>query len=60
MSYLVSRLSSPDRSDEQLDDLEAAEVAAIENSWDDSAYGVWDLEADDLVAIAYGQTVFRP
>ena len=60
MSFLVTRLSTPDHSDRQFEDLEAAEVAAIEESWDDSAYGVWDLEGDELAAIVYGQTVFRP
>lgn len=56
-SYSVGILKNP-TDKEIFDDLEDAEVQAIQNSIDDDAWGVWDEYTGELLSIAYGSRIY--
>lgn len=63
--YKVSRLGLYlDDDAAEFDELEAAEINAIERSWDDSAWGVFEIQGDgddevtECVSIAYERRLF--
>ncbi len=57
--YSIGSLEYPDpEHDDQFDDRDEAEETARQRSIDDSTWGVFDNEAEKLVAIAYQQVLF--
>lgn len=56
--YKVGILQRPNEADEEFDEIEDAEEAAITNSIDDGLWGVWDVETNTLISIAYAQILF--
>jgi hypothetical protein len=57
--YRVANLLRPYADAEMFDDYESAEAHAVEESKDDSPYGVWDNDSGILVTIVYQQQVFE-
>jgi len=47
------------KEEERFEELEDAEIAALEASIDDSLWGVWDEDDGELVSLAFGQRVFE-
>lgn len=43
----------------RFDDIEDAEIAALEASIDDALSGVWDEDNGELVSLAYQQRIFN-
>ena len=62
MKYAVATLDFAYNDDphDEFDNLEDAQVAATERSWDDSAYGIYERRDDEWVieAIAFGARIF--
>lgn len=56
--YRVAVLERPNDDAEFFDEIEDAEERAINESVDDSVYGVWENESGELVSIVYQQRVF--
>jgi hypothetical protein len=47
------------KKEDRFEELEDAEIAALEHSIDDALWGVWDEEDGELVSLAFGQRVFN-
>ncbi len=60
MSYQVGHLIHFDKNDPTFETLEEAHIYAIEQSIDDSPYGIWTSqeEGSELQAIAYGSQIY--
>lgn len=58
MKYSIGHLMMPSKDDKQFDSLEDAEVKALEESFDDGIWAVWDNEYGELLSIVYQQEVF--
>ena len=56
--YTLNRIDFIDN-EEEFDDLEEAELAAVEHSIDDSPWAVCDTEQALVVAIGYGRQLYR-
>lgn len=56
--YRVAVLERPNENPEFFDEIEDAEEYAINESIDDSVYGVWENQEGELVSIVYQQRVF--
>jgi len=52
-NYRVAPLFLPTQDAENFTDFEEAEARAVANSVDDDVWGIWDLDASHLEAIAY-------
>lgn len=59
MTYSAGILTRPDFAhDERFDTYEQAESAAIEGSFDDGVWAVWDDEPGSVEAVIYQQSVY--
>jgi hypothetical protein len=58
MMYAIGNPINGQKEPEQYEELEDAEVAALNASIDD-ARGVWDEDDGELVSLALGQKVFN-
>lgn len=64
MKYLVNDIESEYNLDEgvEFEDLQSAQIAAVDKSWDDRAYGVYEWRGENkgwiLEAIVFGSRVF--
>lgn len=58
MKFSIGHLERPLSTDRQFDDRAEAEITAVEASYDDGVWGVWDSEDGELLAIVYQQQVF--
>lgn len=58
MTYVIGNPLTNTLEPEHYEELEDAEIAALEASIDDSLWGVWDEDDGELVSLALGQKVF--
>lgn len=58
--YSIGDLENPQTSDEHFSEYNEAEFRAIEGSFDDSVWAVWDHDSGEILAIVYQQIVYRP
>lgn len=58
MAFSIGHLERPTGEDRQFDTREEAEIAAIEESYDDGVRAVWDNDSGEILAIVYQQTVY--
>ena len=56
--YTLNQIDSIDW-EEEFDDLEEAELAAVEHSIDDSPWAVCDTDRAQVIAIGYGRQLYR-
>ena len=59
MTYLIGNPITGEKQEDQFEELEDAEIAALEASIDDSLWGVWDEDDGELVSLAFGLKVFN-
>jgi hypothetical protein len=57
--YSIVNPFTGEKQEERFEELEDAEIAALKASIDDSLYGVWDEDDQELVSLAFGQKVFN-
>ena len=60
MTYSIGDLERPKRTDRRFEDVEEAEIAAIEASIDDGIWAVWDDNDRQVLAIVYQQDIYHP
>jgi hypothetical protein len=58
MAYSIGNPLTGEKQEEQFEELEDAEIAALEASIDDALWGVWDEDDGELVSLAFGQRIF--
>lgn len=58
MAYSIGNPLNGEKQEEQFEELEDAEIAALEASVDDGLWGIWDEDDGELVSLAFGQRVF--
>jgi hypothetical protein len=58
MTYRIGNPLTGAKEPEEYEELEDAEIAAIQASIDDGLWGVWDEDDGELVSLAFGQRVF--
>lgn len=59
MAYSIGNPITGEKQEDRFEELEDAEVAALEASIDDSLWGVWDEDDGELISLAFGQKVFN-
>jgi hypothetical protein len=59
MMYSIGNPMTGAKEEERFEELEDAEVAALEASIDDALWGVWDEDDGELVPLAFQQKVFN-
>lgn len=56
--YSIGDPNDPTDDDPKFDTIAAAEIAAIEASWNDSVHAVWDDETGEVMSLVFQQQVF--
>jgi hypothetical protein len=59
-AYSIGRLESPAPDDQQFAEPQTAEIAAVEASFDDGVWAVWENKTGEILAIVYQQTIYQP
>lgn len=57
--YTIGNPLTGKKEEKRFEELEDAEIAALEASIDDALWGVWDEDDGELVSLAFGQRVFN-
>jgi hypothetical protein len=59
MAYSIGNPITGNKEEERFEELDDAEIAALEASIDDALWGVWDEDDGELMSLAFGQKVFN-
>lgn len=60
MRYSIGHLMMPSQDDEQFEDEHMAESKAIDESYDDGVWAVWDNVSGEIYSIIYQQVIYEP